>query len=332
MELPQLTTNDISKYNAAASICMNVFKFLQSEILNGTRDIALLSTQGNDRILSELSRIYLKVKDKNIAYPVSISLDNCIGNYIYDDNEKFNTIQDTSVIKIQLGVHISGCISMLCETFTINENKWVGGITKFLAKLQKEITKRIGHEETGDELRMFIESQCTLHGVFPVENCLSYQQEPGFIKTTDGKYMNLNHKSYFDQDDQLITSQNINYEFETNDVYTIDLTVVSSEEEERIKYKTSDESHIYFLNEFEYSLKLKSSRAFYNEIKANHAHSCFMVKNYTSNTQRLGARECLKNNILEKLPIVYVNEGLPVISKKFTIIVGKNKSKLLKYE
>ena len=42
-------------------------------------------------------------------------------------------------------------------------------------------------------------------------------------------------------------------------------------------------------------------------------------------------KECITSELLEKLPIVYVTPNIPVITKKFTIIVGKESSKLLKY-
>jgi hypothetical protein len=46
----------------------------------------------------------------------------------------------------------------------------------------------------------------------------------------------------------------------------------------------------------------------------------------------MGLKECLNNNILDNYPILYVQPShVPVITKKFTIIVGKNESKILKY-
>ncbi len=36
------------------------------------------------RIQEELKTVYKKEKNKKIAFPTSISLNNCLGNYIYD--------------------------------------------------------------------------------------------------------------------------------------------------------------------------------------------------------------------------------------------------------
>lgn len=325
----------LTYYNQAANICGKIYNELKNDILKGERNIKTLSLKGNQRILEELSSIYKKEKIgkyKNIAFPVSISLNNCIANYVYDENPDFNTIKDDSIIKIELGVSISECISVLTETFSIVENKQLDKINTFLQHLQKEIVDRISHEETADEIRMYIESQCTENNVFPIENCTSYQHEDGFLYTDDSKYMILNYKKYYDKNDYLISLDNINYEFEKNDVYTINLSVIPTDIEENIQYKTSSDSHIYRLNEYEYGLKLKSSRAFYRDVKVTHSNYAFLYDDYSSSSlHRLGIKECLTHNILNKYPITYINKNIPVISKKFTIIVGDEKSKLLKY-
>ena len=213
-----LTAEMVTKYHTGASICGKIYNELKNLIINeNKRCVKELSEIGNTRMLEELSKIYKKEKDKNIAFPVSISLNNCIENFVYDYNNpdsEYNTIKDTDVIKIEFGVSISGCISIIGETFTINENKQVDEINTFLTKIQKDIIKRIKHEETADEIRMYIESKSTDNDVFPIENCMSYQQEVGQLTGSESKYMILNYKKYYDKDDYLIGPENINYEFE----------------------------------------------------------------------------------------------------------------------
>lgn len=334
-----LTDNMITKYHTAASICGKVYNQIKTKILDEKeRNLLNLTSYGNNLIKDELNSIYKKSKDKNIAFPVSISLNNCVGNYIYNHEKPespYNTIKETDVIKVELGVSIDGCISILAETFTINDNSKVKDINKFLEKMQKELVKKIKHEETADEMRILIESKCTDNDIFPIENCMSYQQWEGDIKRDDLKYMILNYRKYYDMEDYLISPENINYEFEENDIYTINLSVIPTrdDQEENIKYKTNDESHIYRINEYTYSLKLKSSKAFYSQAKSKHKNYAFDISSYNTDAKnRMGIKECSNNNILDKYPIHYVHPvDTPVITKKFTIIVGKNESKLLKY-
>lgn len=324
---------DLTYYNEAASVCGKIYNELKIDILNGERNIKKLTSKGDNRILEELSYIYKKTQIgnfKNIAYPVSISLNNCISNYVYDENQEFNTITDDAIIKIELGVVISGCTSILAETFSINKNKQLEDINTFLRYLQTKITQMIYHEQTADNIRMYIESQCTENQVFPIENCTSHQHEKEFLHTEDSKYMILNYKKYYDKNDILTSSQNLNYEFEKNDIYTINLTVIP-ESEDNIKYTNLGESHIYHFNDLEYPLKLKSSRTFCNDVKSKHSNYAFLVDDFSTYKYKIGINECLTNNILNKLPIIYLNKNIPVVTKKFTIIIGQDKSNVLKY-
>lgn len=330
-----LTDDIVTKYNTAASICGKVYSELKRGIVEeNQRNVRELTIFGNQRLKEELNTVYKKLKHKNIAFPVSISLNNCVGNYVYDSsnpNSDYNTIKEDDVIKIELGVSIDGCISVLGDTFTISENDHINDAIKFLDKMQTEIVKKIRHEETADEVRMYFESKCTDNDVFPIENCMSYQQGPGILRGDDYKYMIFNYKKYYDANDYLISLENINYEFEEHDVYTINLSVIPTQDEE-VKYKNIHESHIYRFNEYVYSLKLKSSRAFHSQVKSMHGNYGFEILPYLSDVKnRMGMKECVDNGILEKYPVVYVQPNVPVITKKFTILVGKKNSKVVKY-
>ena len=334
-----VTEIDITKYNTAAGICTKIYNELKCKIIhNEIRNLKVLSDYGNIRIKEELSNIYKKenIENKNIAYPISISLNDVVSNYIYDyenEDSNYNIINDEDIIKIELGISIGGCISVLCETFTIKSNSTVEKTIKLLDDIQKDIIEMIKNEETVDEIRIFIESKCTEYELFPVENCISFQQENKYLKTSESKYMILNYKQKVDNNDNIITLQNINFEFETNDVFTINLSMLSTQNTDirDIKYYTKP-SHIYGFNDYNYSLKLKSSREFYNEISNKHYKYAFEINKYLLNIKnKIGMKECINNNILDTYPIIMNKNKIPIITKKFTIIVGEKKSKLLKY-
>lgn len=328
-----LSSDTIAKYNTSATICSKAYKHLKELVIsNQERNIKSLCDIGNQMILTELSNIYKKNKDKNIAFPVCISLNNIISNHT---GEIVNSIKDTDIIKIKLGVSLCGCISILTETFIIKENEPIQRVINFLDDISEDILEMIKHEETVDEVRIFIESKCTEQIVFPIPNCISYQQEQSFIKTLDSKYMILNHIAKYDMNDYLLTEQNINFEFEEDDIFTINLTVIPLEDDiepNQVKYRILDNSFIHRLNDTNYSLKLKSSKEFYSKIKKEHSYYAFDIKKYLDNPKdRMGISECKKHNLLDVYDVTTVHNNLPVISKEFTIIIGKNNSKKLKY-
>jgi hypothetical protein len=151
----------------------------------------------------------------------------------------------------------------------------------------------------------------------------------------DSKYMILNHLAKYDMNDYLLTEQNINFEFEEDDIFTINLTVIPIEDDietNQVKYRTLDNSFIHRINETNYSLKLKSSKEFYSKVKKEHSNYAFDIKKYLDNPRdRMGISECKKHDLLDVYDVTTVHNNLPVISKEFTIIIGKNNSKKLKY-
>ena len=46
--------------------------------------------------------IYKQLKNKGIAFPISISLKNCVGNYTYENrNDEYNIIKNTPIAEVK---------------------------------------------------------------------------------------------------------------------------------------------------------------------------------------------------------------------------------------
>ena len=334
---------ELSYYNLAASICSKIYDEIKKKILidfkeNNVKSVDILGLieYGNKRILEETSVVFKKSKKtKGIACPVSITTNNKVLYYTYDfDNKEnpLNYIKESDIIKINLGVTINDCIANFCETFTIIENKKVNKIIKYLTKISNEIQDTIKPGETNDEIRMLIESKCTEKGIFPIENCISFQH---FDELYESKFLILNYKKKYDINDNVLGFENLCFEYEKDEVYTIQISVVLDSDESVI-YKKLDNSHLYRFNEMHYSLKLKSSREFLNNTKLKHKNYIFDIQEYKKITKnKCGINECIKNGILEEYPINFVvtknGDSLPVITKIFTILVTSDGCKILKY-
>lgn len=336
---------ELAYYNTSATICGKIYLEVKSKILLefienkiDKMDILPLLNYGNERIKQETDCIYKKIKDKGIASPMSISLNNCIGNYIYDFDNKENQsnfIRKSDIIKINLGVTLNGCIANLCETFTIeksDKNKSIDNIIDFLDSLQESIIDNIG--VLNDDTRILIESECTNNDVFPIENCTSYEQKQGLCKFDESKFLILNYKKRYNRNDELIGNENLCFEYLEDEIYTIDLSVISTIEDDKVVYNVDENVHLYRFNDYHYSLKLKSSRDFLNNTKRKYNNYYFDINPYKILKYSSGIKECVKNGILEEYPIIYVKQNkkdLPVITKRFTIMITKDNCKLLKY-
>lgn len=327
---------DENKYHEAAKICSCVYKELLQRILQETQtNVKQLCEYGNSRIQEECGKIYKKETNKGTAFPVSISLNDCLGNYVYEpNNEAYNIIKPGDTIKIDLGVNICGCIAILGETVTINEpSEHQQKRIKLLNSLAKTICKNMKAGTTNDEIRIMLESKCTENGCFPIENCVSYQQIDGQLHTQESKYMILNYQKYYGDDDKLLVEQNICFEFLPNEVYNINLVITDEREnDEKAPYKETHLPHIYRFNEFFYSLKLKSSREFCRKTKNKIGTNAFVLNDFAQTIKdKLGVKECIGSGILTSYPVLYNRDKSHVFHKKFTVIVKEDKCAPLKY-
>lgn len=322
--------NDFDKYTCGAKICGIVYDDLKNQITTKTHlDVKWLSDYGTEKIKEECFKVFKKEKNKGVAYPVSISLNDCVGHYIYQEsNDQYNTIHDGDVVKIELGVNIGGCVSKMGETFLNTTDTTHEKYIDLLQDLQDIVIDFVCPQETNDEIRINIESKCTEFDCFPVQNTFSYRYDYKYDDDIQ-KYMTLNYKKKYDMDDNLLVQENFCYEFENNEVYYIELVIVPNIQNEHI-YTKNDTSHIYRFNDLYYSLKLKSSREFLTKVKKEHNENSFEIAKHTMDAKsRLGVRECIESGLLENYPILYTKSKTPVFFKKFTIIVTKDKCKLV---
>ena len=334
-----ISEQDLTKYNTAAKICGVVFKEIVSKINSGEiLDTQLLNEYGDNRITEECSKIYKRELVKGVAFPTCISLNNCVGNYIYEDkNDDFNKIKQGDVVKIQLGVNLGGCVAVLGETVVYNiENDKYNKYLELLDDLHKSIISLMIPGNINDDVRIIIESKCTETGCFPVENTLSFQHLDGQLSSEESKYIVTNYKKHYDTDDNLLVPENICFEFEAGDVFTIDLSVIPNDydqfDEATHKYVQPHEPHIYRFNDLYQNLRLKMSREFYSSTKAKHGTNAFNCIPYKSEGRtRIGVKDCVTNGILETYPILYSKDRYPVFHKKFTVVVGDEKCHVLRY-
>ena len=230
----------LKRYISSSKICKVVLdeiilKIQKSQILL----LKELHLYGNKRLQEELELHLKPSKDEKnyaIAFPTSISLNNCVGNYLYNDDQKINP---GDIVKIQLGINLSGCIVNIGETIYYNEhNDNVNDnetnhqkYLNLLKDLQIKIKENMISGNTNDDVKILIESTCTESGCFPVENTISYQHLDGQEFTDESKYIITNYKKYYDDEDVLISKENLCFEFEKGEVYTINLTIIQNNSE-----------------------------------------------------------------------------------------------------
>jgi methionine aminopeptidase len=342
IEVPELTPDIITKYNDATKIARKVYDRIVKQIISGVFDTKSLCDYGNNMILDEVKQVYKKEKNKGIGFPVSISLNNCVGNFVHEDNpsfSEFNTIKSGDIVKLLVGVHISGYLSWIGDTFIFKNNQILSNEKiDFLRNLKQKVVKFIQPGMETDEVKQFIESECTDLSVFPLENTTISEQFKNNPVKFDGKNFILNYRPYYDESGDVVGDENVNYELLENEVYNFDITVTQDlNQDEVTKFKVSKDTehvlvkphdpHIYRCNEFSYSLKLKNSRMFYNHVKSLYQLYPFdFTELKKSAVNKMGLKECLDNNIIDTFDVSYTKDKHPVYHIKFTVLLKNNKT------
>jgi methionine aminopeptidase len=321
------TQKELEMYVTASNICKKVFNevkdMIQSALVdNKCLSILELQQYSNKKLLEECNQVFKKEKVKGIAFPTAISINECVSNYVHEPN-KNDKINKNDLIKIEMGVNIGGCIVVLGETISNNDEDMV--YIKFLDSLSKKVIEHIQPGQTNDDVRILVESKCTQLNCFPIENCMSYQVLDGHLRTEDSKYIVLNHQKYYDNDDNLTVEPNLCFEFEKGEVYNINLTILPEQETEHV-FKEFHSPHIYRFNEYFYNVKMKCAKEFINKVKKTHGNNAFVLHNVIeSNRDKLGFKECYENGLLEEYPVLYNKHHIKSYSKKFTVIVNDKK-------
>lgn len=326
----------------SSKICKDVIEDVISKIKSGEiLDTGDLNKYGDNCINTKCLKVY---QDKGIkggvAFPTSISLNNCVSNYIYElGNQDYNNIKSGDVVKIELGVNLGGYVSILGETIIYKEGMDLEGsgqgsdgpgidkresYLELLEKLKVMIKEHMKPGVLNDDIRIMIESKCTEYGCFPVENTTSYEHLDGQLFTYDSKYIVLNYQKYYDRDDNLAVLDNVCFEFESEEVYTINLCIIPDNISDEInhKYIEPHEPHIYSFTDIYGNLRLKMSKDFYKNAKNKYGFNAFNGNIYKNDVRsRHGLKDCLENGVLQSYPVIYSKDKYPVFSKKFTLIV-----------
>jgi len=325
----------LKSYKIASNVCQIVYNEIIGSIAKGCLDLEDLTKYGDILIqkkavnaLQNEPAIPLHKNSKHyIAFPCSLSLNDCVGNYVYQkDNCDYNKIKHGDVVKVELGVNINGCVSLFAHTYVHNENSQYLAV---LDLLEEVVLQQLKTGNVNDEVRMHVESLCAENDCFPFENCISYGTSPNYLKTQESKYIIFNFQKYYDDDDNLV-QPNTCFELEEGEIYNINITIVENQSDcdsgiHQHVYKEFHKPHIYCFNDYFYGLKLKSSKEFYLKVKGDHRNNAFRMDEYSNVLKyKMGMKESYDNGILEAFPVYYTKDNCKVYSKKFTAQVTQN--------
>lgn len=311
-----LTDSDVlSKYKEAAEIATGAIQAIIKECTPGKKivDLCLL---GDKFVTDKLAGMYNKGKvEKGIAFPTSISVNNCLGHFspLNGDN---TVLADGDVAKIDIGVHISGYISLAAHTIIVSETTTtptpVTGrkadvicAAHYAAECAHRLIKP-GKKNT--DVTEMIKKVAAQFKVEPVEGVLSHQMKRFVV---DGNQTIINRAT--------IDHKVEEFEFEENQVYAVDIVMSTGEGKAR-EMETKTTIYKRAIDQT-YQLKMQASRYVLNEITQKFPTLPFSLRSLDEKRGKLGISECVKHDLVVPYPTLYEKAGEFVAQFKFTVLI-----------
>ncbi|KAK6182626.1 hypothetical protein SNE40_010268 [Patella caerulea] len=310
----------LKKYKAAGVIVKTVFGEILQKIQPGA-SVHEICGYGNNRILEETSKIYKKEKSikKGIAFPVCLSVNNCICHFSPLKTDPDVTLKDGDLVKIDLGAQIDGYIAVAAYTVVVGatpENKVKGRKADVILAAYNASQAALRLVKPGNENFTVTETIQKVAESFdckPIEGMLSHQLKRNVI---DGE------KAFIINPSDLQKKELEKCTFEVHEVYGVDVLVSTG----KGKGKDMDtRTTVYKKRDCSYQLKMRTSRQFLTEVNKKFGFLPFSLSLCEDEkTARMGVVECYKHDVMQPFNVLYEKEGELVAQFKFTVVLMPN--------
>jgi len=305
-----------TRYMGVAAIANKVLAEVVTSCKPG-RVISEITAAGNKMIIDQLTAGFPRLKDKGVAFPVSVSVNHCVGHFspLSSDN---TALAEGDLAKIDLGVQLEGYAAVVAHTVMVTANTDASvAITGRQADVicaahyAGEVAHRlIKAGNTNTQVTEAIGKVAAAFGVNPLEGVLSHQLKQYII---DGNNVILG-KSTLEQRVQEFT-------FEEGQVFGVDIVMSTGEGKAK---ETSAKTTIFKRAvDQTYSLKLAASKYLFNIISKNTYP--FSLANIPEQSKaKMGVIELVNHGLVTPYPVLYEKQGEFVAQIKFVVAIMPN--------
>jgi len=307
----------VTKYQTAGKIANECLAKVIAACVPGTKAVTLCLC-GDEAIEEATGKIYNgkgkdgKKIDKGIAFPTCISPNHCVGHYSPLVSEDDVEIKEGDIVKIDMGVHVDGYIAVVAHTLVVGAGEVTGrkADVQLAAWTAAECAVRMFKQGAKNhEITAMIAKVAEAYKCSPVEGVLSHQMKKHVI---DANKVVIN-KATSEQQVKEAT-------FEFNDVFAVDIVMSSGEG----KPKQLENRTTVFKRDLEqkYSLKMKTSRAFFSEVNTRFPTLPFTLRaGKDERAWRMGVVECKNHGMFVEYPVLYEKPEEVVAQYKFTALL-----------
>eukprot|EP01104_Vermistella_antarctica_P008114 TRINITY_DN202_c0_g1_i1.p1 TRINITY_DN202_c0_g1~~TRINITY_DN202_c0_g1_i1.p1 ORF type:complete len:425 (-),score=143.23 TRINITY_DN202_c0_g1_i1:136-1410(-) len=304
----------IDKYRKAADVSNRTLTAVVALVAPGKK-VLDLAVFGDEMIVAESAKAFTKGKmEKGIAFPTCISLNNCVDHYSPLKGDE-TVLKEGDVVKIDLGAHIDGCISVVAHTTicTANPTEPVKGRTAdaiCAAHLAAEAAVRLlrpGNKNTD------------------VTNAINKIAAEFEVNVVEGVLSHSLHKSRIDGDKVIISKSSPEHKieehtFEENEAWAIDIIMTTGNG--KVRESENSKTAVYKRDTgVNYQLKMAASRQVLSDINKRFPVMPFSTRSLEGSRAILGLSEIVKHKLVEPYPVLYDRPNEIVVQFKFTALI-----------
>lgn len=314
-----LTSHDVvTKYKLSAEIANKALQIVLSECKPKAKVVDLCE-KGDSYIREQTGNVYKNAKkkiEKGVAFPTCISINSTVCHFSPLTGDE-TVLEENDIVKIDLGCHIDGFISVVAHTHVVQEGPVTGRAADVIAAANTAAEVALRLVKPGKKNKDVTEAIQKVAAVYDckiAEGVLSHQMKQFVI---DGNKVILGASNPETRVDDA--------EFEENEVYAID--IVTTTGEGKLKLLDEKETNIYKRAvDKNYQLKMKASRLIFTEINQKFPIMPFTARALEDKRARLGLVECVNHELLQPYPVLHEKPGELVAHIKFTVLLMPNGS------
>lgn len=336
-EVSDLSNSDVcTKYQEASKIVNLALTGLVSQCVSGAKIIDLCQF-GTTVLDAQLSKLYNKkvdgvVIEKGVAFPVCISVNEVICNHSPLPSEELPSLKVGDIVKIDLGCHIDGYISVAAHTIVVSEtaesppdtvDSDLGNVAvaTYNAMLVAADAIRAGAKNA--DVTKAVERVAQNYGVNTIATVRMHQMKRYVMDGVKEVALKEPTAEDIEEGEEPVPECT----FEQSEVYAIDVAMTTGDG----KVRPADLRTTVFKRNVEnqYRLKMKASRYVVSEVDKKFPTLPFTLRHFEDERQaKMGITECVNHGLLMPYPSLVEKNDAKVAHFKCTVLLlpsGTNK-------
>eukprot|EP00522_Entomoneis_paludosa_P013672 CAMPEP_0172439414 /NCGR_PEP_ID=MMETSP1065-20121228/412_1 /TAXON_ID=265537 /ORGANISM="Amphiprora paludosa, Strain CCMP125" /LENGTH=479 /DNA_ID=CAMNT_0013188095 /DNA_START=243 /DNA_END=1683 /DNA_ORIENTATION=+ len=333
-EVTDLSNSDVcTKYQEAAKIVNLALTGLVGQIKAGAKVLDLCEF-GHTVIHNAAQKLFTKkvngqAIERGVAFPVCVSVNDVVCNYSPLSSEERDPLKAGDVVKIDLGCHIDGYISVAAHTVVVPDEDGsvkvepeMGNVAVCAYNAMLIAAKAIAAGAKNNDVTLAVERVANAYDVKPITSARMHQMKRYVLDGIKEIALKAPTTEEIERGEQLAEC-----EFEQNEVYAVDVAMSTGDGNAR----PQDLRITVFKRnvETQYLLKMKAARSLLGEVDKKFPTLPFSLRHLEDVRQaRLGLNECIQHGLLQPYPCLHDHSGLVAHFKCTVLLLPSGTAKI----